>query len=321
VADEDCIEHPMGAKCSPRGIDELISKLATRQHGVVGRQQLLARGVGRRAVGARVAGSRLHPVHHGVYAVGHPLLTLRGRWMAAVLAAGKGALLSHRSAAALWGLAPPRGGAAIDVTGPRAARHRKGMVRHRSQIPDDERELLDGIPVTSVTRTILDLAAVVSKRQLERAVNEMEVRELRARRSLPDLLARYPRRGGTAVLRDLLADRESFLGVTESDLEEAFLGLIDRSGLPRPRINADLAIRGRFIRPDFAWPVARLVVETDGGAVHRTDRAFEEDRAKDRILIAEGWRVMRVTWRQLRDSPGEVAADVRESLRQGGVPV
>jgi very-short-patch-repair endonuclease len=192
------------------------------------------------------------------------------------------------------------------------------MVRHRSQIPEDEREVVDGIPVTSVTRTILDLAAVVSRRQLERAVNEMEVRELRARRSLPDLLARYPRRRGTAVLRHLLEDRASFVGVTENDLEEAFLALIDRSGLPRPRINADLFIRGRVIRPDFTWPGARLVVETDGGAVHRTDRAFERDRERDRVLIAEGWRVMRVTWRQLRDSPGEVAADVREALRQGG---
>jgi very-short-patch-repair endonuclease len=179
----------------------------------------------------------------------------------------------------------------------------------------DEMTELDGIPVTGVSRTVLDLAAVLTRRQLERAMNEAEVRALTDRHSIPDLLERYPRRRGTAVLRSILDDETALRGVTENDFEEAFAALLEAHGLPRPRFNADLVVRGRFFRPDAVWEESRLIVELDGRAPHGTDQAFESDRERDRVLLVAGWRVMRVTWRQLRDEPGDVAADLREALQ------
>jgi very-short-patch-repair endonuclease len=171
-----------------------------------------------------------------------------------------------------------------------------------------------GIPVTSVARTQFDLAGVLSKRGLERAMHEAEVGKLTDRLSLPDLLARYPRRRGTGNLRALLQSKAP-VGVTQTEIEELFVELLDTHGLPRPRLNGTLPIRGRLLRPDCMWPAQRLLVELDGGAVHRTKRAFESDRQRDRILLAEGWRSTRVTWRQLRDEPAAIAADLRQLLR------
>ena len=172
---------------------------------------------------------------------------------------------------------------------------------------------MDGIPVTSIHRTLLDLAGVLTRRRLERALNEAEVRRLTDRLSLPALLARHPRRRGAATLRELLAERRH-VDVTRNDFEEQFLALLDRNRLPRPRMNASLWIRGRFFEPDCLWRERRLMVELDGREVHATDAAFEDDRERDRILLAEGWRTARVTWRQLRDQPDEVIADLRRAL-------
>lgn len=181
-------------------------------------------------------------------------------------------------------------------------------------MPADERTVVDEISVTSVSRTLLDLSAILNQRQLERALNEAEVLGLTDRLSLPDLLERYPRRRGSAVLRALLGEDATTAGITRSELEERFVVLIDAHGLPRPRLNADLAIRGRFIEIDCLWEAQRLVVELDGRASHGTRRAFEKDRERDRLLMAEGWRVVRVTWRQLRDDAPAVAADLRRLL-------
>jgi very-short-patch-repair endonuclease len=179
---------------------------------------------------------------------------------------------------------------------------------------DERTEVLE-IPVTSAPRTLFDLAAVLSKRQLERALHEAEVKELRDHLSLPDLLARYPRRRGAASLRALLRSKAP-VGVTRNELEELFVALIDAHGLPRPRLNGTLPIRDRLLEPDCMWPAQRLLVELDGGAVHRTARNFESDRERDRILLTEGWRSMRVTWRQLHDEPDAIAADLRDLLGQ-----
>jgi very-short-patch-repair endonuclease len=184
-------------------------------------------------------------------------------------------------------------------------------------LPADERTVVDGIPVTSVPRTVLDLAAVLPKQRLERALNEVEVQGLTDRLSIPDLLARYPRRRGSAVLRSLLGEGAAARGVTKNDFEERFAALVDSHGLPKPRFNADLAIRGRFFSVDCLWANERLIVELDGGAVHGTPRAFESDRERDRLLLADGWRVMRVTWRQLRDQGAAIASDVRKALENG----
>jgi very-short-patch-repair endonuclease len=146
-------------------------------------------------------------------------------------------------------------------------------------------------------------------------MHEAEVRQLTDPLSLPDLLARYPRRRGVANLRALL-EAKTPAGITQTDLEELFVEFLDMKGLPRPRLNAALPIRGRLLKPDCMWPEQRLLVELDGREAHRTDRAFESDRQRDRILLAEGWQSARVTWRQLRDEPAAIAADLRELLAE-----
>jgi hypothetical protein len=220
----------------------VVGRIAGGQHGVVGRWQLLEMGLTRDAIDGRVKSGRLHPFHHGVYAVGHTSLTTESRWMAAVLAHGSDAVLSHRSAGQLWRIVP-RGGKAPEVTRPGFSRQRPGIVCHRASITGDERGIVDGIPVTSVFRTIFDLAGVLTRRELERAFHEAEVRELRDRLSLWGLLERHPGRRGAAALRAVLEARAP-VGITRNDLEERFVVLLDAYGLPRPRLNATLPLRG-----------------------------------------------------------------------------
>jgi very-short-patch-repair endonuclease len=202
----------------------------------------------------------------------------------------------------------------VEVTRPRKCRPRSGIRAFRSVVPVDEQAVVEGIPVTAVSRTLLDLTAVLSRRQLERALNEAEVLGLTDRLSLPDLLQRYPRRRGSAVLRALLGDEAVIRGVTRSELEERFLALVCAHGLPRPRLNATIAVRGRFFEVDCVWDDRRLVIELDGRGSHGTARAFEVDRERDRLLMTEGWHVVRVTWRQLRDDAPAVVADLRGLL-------
>jgi hypothetical protein len=273
-------------------------------------------GFGRRAIVRRLEQGRLHELHRGVYVVGVRRISKRGRWMAAVLASGEGAVLSHRSAARLWRILPTAA-EWIDVTCPDKRVRREGIVNHRSHVPDDERMVVDGIPVTSPFRTIFDLAAVVGKRELERAWHEAEVQGLRDRVSLPMLLERYPGRRGSRNLRALLESPEP-VGWTRNDFEEAFLALVDAYGLPRPRMNADLALRGRFFEIDALWEWQRVAVELDSRGVHGTKKRFESDRQRDRILLAEGWRTMRVTWRQLQEEPEELVTDLRSALGSPG---
>jgi very-short-patch-repair endonuclease len=229
--------------------------------------------------------------------------------MAAVLAAGREAALSYHSAAALWRL---RSGepAPIDVAAPRALASREGVRFHRATLPSDELTIRDGIPVTTVTRTLFDLGAVLSPRRLERALNEAEVLRLWDRLTLDDLLGRYARRPGNRAVRAALRARRAGATVTRSALEERFLDLVDAHGLERPEVNA--LVEGMEV--DAVWRPARLAVELDGRAAHGTVRAFEADRERDRILQAQGWRVIRVTFRQLRDTPGAVVADLRRLL-------
>lgn len=298
--------------------DRVISRLAESQHGLVARRQLLECGIGRGAVDSRIDRGQLALVHRGVYAVGHRLLSAQGRWMAAVLACGPDAVLSRRSAGQLWGIVPPAD-RWPEVTRATVCHGLAGISVHRGSIPADERGELLGIPVTSVARTQFDLAGVLSRRGLERAMHEAEVKRLTDRLSLWDLLERYPRRRGAANLRALLGAKTP-VGITQTDLEELFVEFLNAYGLPRPRLNATLPIRGRLLKPDCMWTEQGLLVELDGREVHRTDRAFESDRQRDRILLAEGWRSMRVTWRQLRDEPAAIAADLRELLRAGSRP-
>lgn len=228
------------------------------------------------------------------------------------MSCGGGAVLSHRSAARLWRLLP-LAVEWIDVTGAIRRVRRDGVVGHRANLRDDEWLTEDGIPVTSPFRTIFDLAAVAKRREVERAWHEAEVRQLTDRVSLPLLLERYPGRRGTRVLRELLDSGEP-VGITRNDFEEAFLGLVDASGLSRPRMNATLALRGRFFEVDALWERERVIVELDSRSVHDTKKRFESDRQRDRILVAEEYRTVHVTWLQLRDEPDAIAADLRLAL-------
>ena len=279
------------------------------------RRQLQALGLSDRAIDGRLRRAQLHEVFRGVFVLGTRRISRRGRWIAAVLAGGEGALLSHRSAARLWRVIP-LASKSVDVTCPpgRVVR-RKGIVAHESVVAADERMVIDGIPVTSIFRTIFDLAAVLHLRELERAFHEAEVRGLTDRVSLPMLLERYPGRRGAKNLRAVLNSDEP-VGITRNDFEEAFLALIDAYGLPRPRMNADLAVRGRFFEIDALWEEQRVALELDSRGVHGTNKRFETDRQRDRILVAEGWKTLRITWRQLQEEPEAIVADLELALRR-----
>ena len=233
--------------------------------------------------------------------------------MAAVLAGGPGAVLSHRSAAALWGLMP-QGSGPIDVTVPRRRRSREGIRLHESRVPPDEITEVDGIPVTTVPRTLFDIAAVVRLRQLERALNEADARRLSDQLTLDDLLTRYPRRAGTRNVRVALHGRRAGATMTKSNLEEQFLELVEAEGLPRPEVNALITLPSRTPEVDCLWRAQRLVVELDSRTYHQTVAAFEEDRERDRALHAAGWRVIRVTARHLTDGRQALIPDLRTLL-------
>jgi predicted transcriptional regulator of viral defense system len=297
-------------KRAPRSADEAIAELAGRQYGVVTRAQLLAAGVGGGAIEGRMASGMLQPLHRGVYAVGHRALRREGRWIAAVLAAGPGAALSHRSAPELWAIRQSSG-VRIEVNVPRHRRSTPRLELHVVAMRADEVMVEDGIRVTSPARTLFDLATVLSPDQLEHAFNEAEIRRLASPVSLEALLARYPKRRGTATLKRVLAKHEA-IGATfvRSELERLFLTLLDAYGLPRPEINRTTS-HGEL---DARWPEQRLVLECDGWAAHGTRKAFEQDRARDRALQVTGWRVVRITWRQLATDGDTIARQLRALL-------
>jgi very-short-patch-repair endonuclease len=232
--------------------------------------------------------------------------------MAAILHCGPGAVLSHRSATALWGLASS--GEAIDVTVPRRSRSSHSIRRHYSLLPADEVTVQDGIPVTTVPRTLLDRAATAPPEALERELRESEFLRLHDRLSLPHLLERYPRRRGSVAIRSCLARRRESPGRIRRGLEERFLGFIDRHRLPRPRFNAIVQAGSKTYEADCLWTDAKLIVELDGWEGHGTRSAFREDRARDRRLRVAGYSVTRIAWAQLDDEPEAVAADLRALL-------
>lgn len=301
---------------SPAPVDRLISDLMAVQHGVVGRRQLQALGVRPGAIAHRMRVGRLHPLHRGVYAVGHRPMTAEGRWMAAVLACGDGALLSHRPAASLWDLL--RGdGAALEVTVPVRSRGRRrpGITVHRPRaLSPEDASRRHGVPVTSPARTLFDLAEVVPGPALERAVERAEVLRIFDLGSVQRVLHENSRRRGSAALRRILEHHRADPALTRSELEDLFLALCAAHGIPRPRVNVGI---GPY-EVDFLWPAERLVVETDGRAHHATRAAFESDRARDAQLTAAGYRVLRFTYRQVTREPEQVAALIRSALEGGG---
>ncbi len=272
-------------------------------------------GFGADAIDHRLRTDRLHVVHRSVYAVGHRVLASHGRWMAAVLAGGRGAALSHLAGGALSGLGTGEG-RRIDVSVPRRVAERRGLRFHRVALASDELVVRDRIRVTTVARTLLDLAAVLSRERLEQAIATAERLGLADSPSLPELMERYPRRRGMANLRAILGEPGLGTGITRSELEVRFLRFLRRHDLPRPEINAWVEVGGRRLEVDCLWRDARLVVELDSRKHHLDRVAFEVDRARDRALVAAGFRCIRITWRQLHDQPHALAADLRSALAQ-----
>jgi hypothetical protein len=279
-------------------------------HGVTSMAELRAAGVGRRAVEHRVKTGRLFVRYRGVYAVGRPDLTVWGERRAIVLACGTGAVLSHRSAAGAWGLRPD-GGRLWDVT-VAGKRRTRGPVRlHRSVVPAGERDELEGIPITGVPRTLLDLSAVIERHQLRRAVERAVELDLFHLPDVEAVLRAHPRRPGSPALKALLADFAAHGETrTRSDLEALLLQICLDHGLPRPRINATRD--GREV--DATWPGRDLLVEVDSWRYHRSRRAFTTDRAKDRAALRDGRRTARFTGDELERDPTGVASELRALL-------
>jgi very-short-patch-repair endonuclease len=280
-----------------------VRRLAGRQHGVVSREQLERLGLTRSAIAHRLRRGWLHPLHRRVFAVGPPEPSQHGHWMAALLACGSDALLSHQSAAELWEIRKAQAGP-IEVTLTTGSKRRiRGLVVHRRTVlkPADRRAR-HGIPVTSPTRTLADLAARVPMAALESAVNEADRLELidpdRLRRALDEMRGE----AGTRALIRLL-DHQVFR-LTESELERMFLALVRSSGLSIPATGVLL----NGFRVDFFWPDLGLVVETDGLRYHRTAAQQARDRRRDQAHTAAGLTTLRFTHAQVQFEPDEVAA-------------
>jgi hypothetical protein len=291
--------------------DAVLAKLAAQQHGVVARHQLAPRGVTRSMLERRLRSGHLVPLHRGVYAVGHRVLTWNGHWLAAVLAAGPGAVLSHREAAALQQLRPSNR-TLVDVT-VASQRRVPGIQLHRAAVPANEVTAVAGIPVTSVARTLVDLAGVVSATTLRKVIDEAERSNRLDLTSVEDVLTRIRHRRGRGheTMRHALADfRAAAATVTYSALEERFVTLLDAHGLPRPLTNANL----HGIQVDAYWPSQRVVVELDGWAFHHTRQAFQRDRERSTALTLEGFVVLRFTYDHVVRRPTWVADRVARAL-------
>ncbi|HEV7770590.1 MAG TPA: type IV toxin-antitoxin system AbiEi family antitoxin domain-containing protein [Solirubrobacterales bacterium] len=286
-------------------------RLAAQQHWVITRGQLMALGFGRRAIQRRVARGRLHPVMRGVYAVGRPGLTQQGKWMAATLSCGPEALLSHSSAAALWGFGSELG-QQVEVSICAAADRRRPGVHAYRRPGIDARDRCEhcGIPVTSPVRTLIDLAAILSPMALERAVNEADKRELTDPEELRAALARYPNERGVARLRTLL-DRRTFR-LSDSDLEILFRPIARRAGLPQPQTKQ--IVNGFEV--DFFWPELGLVVETDGLRYHRTPSQQNRALLRDQTHTVAGLTHLRFSHSQIKYEPKRVQADLAAVARR-----
>ena len=287
--------------------DIRVAEVAARQHGVVSYAQLRAAGLTRDAIAHRTTHGRLTRLHRGVYLAG-PITDSLTEPFAALLACGPTAALCHHTAGARWELLPPRPGPIhVAVTSGRP-RHR-GITVHRSILRPHEITCRRGLTLTTPVRTLIDLAALLPRRETERAVEAAIVRGLTSDHDLlTEAHAAGPRRGG-GVLRAILADLDT-PSLTRSEAERRLLALVRKAGLPHPVANARV---GPY-EVDLLWPRERLIVEVDGYAFHAGRQAFERDRARDAALQVAGYRVIRVTWRQIVREPHRVVATLAAAL-------
>ena len=292
-------------------VDRLVAALGAEQKNVVSHEQLVSAGVHPRTIGRRIETCRLHPLFQGVYAVGRPDVGREGWWMAAVLAAGEGAILSTRSAGAAWDLSTWHG--AEEVTSDRKLRPRPGLLLHHVSLPHDEVTELGGIPITTPARTLLDLAGVLLPDRLDEAVNRAEMLGLGSSPGPRELVSRYRGRRGVARLRLALDRLDPDMSHTRRELEARFRRFIQGSLLPHPTLNDPIHVAGRTFVLDAFWRSQRLAVELDGWQSHGTKQAFRRDRARDRTLLAAGIRTARVTWRDLSE-PGALETQLAAML-------
>ena len=305
------------SRCATRNENDtppelLIARWAAEQHGVITLAQLHACGLDRAAVLRRVRAGTLHPVHRGVYAVGHPALTLTGRFVAAVLACGDGAALSWFACGAYWKFLRWEE-RLIDVTVPgTTTRSIAGLRVHRARSLD-ERDVWrrDGMLVTSPARTLLDLAAVLPPEALRRAARQAQAERRVNVRQLADLLRRANGHHGVRALRAIVADGPT---PTRSDLEDLLLDLLDDAGIERPEVNAPLRLDGRRIVPDYLWRERRIALEADSRRWHADPLTRRNDDDKQAILEAHGYRVLRVDGLQIVDRPAQTVARIAAAL-------
>jgi very-short-patch-repair endonuclease len=296
---------------SPTHRDQVVGGFADRQHGVVSREQLLAAGQTPRVIRRAVEAGRLRLVFRGVYAVGHVALRREGWWMAALLACGEGAALSHRTAATVWGLTTgPTLPIDVTTSTDHGRKHRQ-ITTHRMLVAPLDAVVRDNLRVTTPSRTIVDLAATLKGRALREVVERAQDLRRFDPIDIRDALARAPRRPGTRRLDDLITLIAPDEDNARSHLERLFLALIREANLPKPTANHEIAGRRR----DFAWPDQRLVVETDGYRYHASRTAKRRDNRRDRRLTALGWRTARFTYEEVAFEPGVVGAEVAQLLR------
>ena len=299
----------MRSECANERREWALGELATRQHGVVARAQLLALGFAEATITRRARSGRLYRLHHGVYAVGHRVLGADGRRKAATLAVAR-CWLAHRSAGAMYLLRPYSGIPEVVVRGDGGRRPRADVrVRRVLHLAPEDVTVVDGIPVTTPARTLLDCAAIVPD-GLATMLNRAERLELFDLQAITGAIERAPRHRGTRRLLAAIAEVHPESRWTRSDLEDAMFALCRRHDLPVPRPNA---IAEGF-EVDFLWEDHRLAGEADGWETHRTRRAFQDDRRRDRALQLAGYRVLRFTFADVEHRPGAVAADLRRAL-------
>lgn len=274
--------------------------LVRRQHGVVTRAQLLDLGIGSRSIEHRVVRGRLHPLWRGVYAVGRPEVDQRGRWMAAVLSCGQGALLSHSSAAALWSLAPLLHARAIDVVVRlgRIPRRAGIQVHRRVDLGPEHRREVAGIPVTDPVSTLVDLASCAPEWLVERAINEADRLDLVDPEALRGTVTKLRPRPGMSCMRRVLG----LDALTDTGLERKFLAIVRAANLPLPETQAPV----NGYRVDFYWPNLGLVAETDGWRYHRTAGEQANDHRRDQAHATSGMTTVRFAEDQIRYEPDQV---------------
>jgi very-short-patch-repair endonuclease len=298
--------------------DGEIARICHDQLGLITLEQLEARGLTVQAIHERLLAGRLHRIHQRVYSLTPGVMTQRGKFMAAVLACGPGAVLSHRSAAYLWGLINDWG-EPIDVTAPnRRGRSPAGVAAHRDgALQPIDKSMLHGVPCTSLARTLLDYAARAPDWELRRAVAQAEVLGVLDPGAMRSVLKRGRRRRGVARLRLILDTIHPETRRTRGDLERLFLTMCVREALPQPEVNIWLDVPGGApLQADFLWREACLIVEADSRGYHDTASAFEYDRKRGQRFELGGWRVSRCTWAQVEREPRRVAATIRAVLAQ-----